>query len=76
MKHWTNDFSLYDALQVADIVGYGPDVDVYDKADFILGLASYMILDPDDGHYAANVTAHDFLVNARGACGRSRNRGR
>ena len=66
MDHWSDDFGLFEAMEVAALAGYVPVPDVWTKADFITGLCCWMITNP----CSSIATCHDFLVAARGVCGR------
>ena len=65
MEHWSDDFSLYEAMGIANLMDYEPEPDVHEKADYILGLTCHLIEHPPlaTGHDAAR----HFLARARGA---------
>lgn len=66
MSHWSDRFDLYEALLVGHLAGYEPGCDVRSKGEYIVGLCCHMITNP----CSSIATCHDYLVAARGACGR------
>jgi len=67
MEHWTEEFTLYEALIVGDLSGYEVEPEVETKADYIISLACYLIKNP----FSTLATGYDmvcsFINRARAA---------
>ena len=70
-NHWSKDFSLFDAMAIAELTGYEVEPEIFDKRDYVLGLACHIIQHPHATHATGHDAVHRFLRRAQGAVWRA-----
>lgn len=68
-NHWSRNFSLFEAMAIAELTGYEVEPEIFSKRDYILGLACHIIEHPT--HATGHDAVRHFLRRAQGAAWRA-----